>query len=44
MGGAYRKPADIKEDNWVWSPQHEIDMHIPERWGYLEFAGAPVGR
>ena len=26
------------EDNWVWSPQGVINMHIPERWGYLEFA------
>ncbi len=26
-----------KEDNWVWSPQGLIDMHVPERWGYLDF-------
>jgi hypothetical protein len=25
------------EDNWVWSPQGEIAMHIPERWGRLRF-------
>ncbi len=25
------------EDNWVWSPQGEINMHIPERWGDLIF-------
>lgn len=42
VDGAYRKPTGIKEDNWVWSPQYEIDMHIPERWGYLEFVGAPA--
>jgi len=29
-----RKP----EHNWVWSPQGAINMHIPEKWGYLEFA------
>ncbi len=28
------------EHNWVWSPQGEINMHIPERWGVLEFVGA----
>lgn len=30
-------PGNPKEDNWVWSPQGAIDMHIPERWGYLRF-------
>ena len=28
-----------KEDNWVWSPQGLVDMHVPERWGYLRFRG-----
>ena len=27
-----------KEDNWVWSPQGIVDMHLPERWGFLHFA------
>ena len=31
-------PGQPKEDNWVWSPQGVVDMHIPERWGYLHFA------
>ena len=26
-----------REDNWVWSPQGAVNMHIPERWGYLTF-------
>ena len=26
-----------REDNWVWSPQGVINMHIPEHWGYLHF-------
>jgi hypothetical protein len=30
-------PGNPKEDNWVWSPQGVIDMHVPERWGYLKF-------
>ena len=25
------------EDNWVWSPQGAINMHVPERWGKLRF-------
>ena len=25
------------ENNWVWSPQNIINMHAPERWGYLLF-------
>jgi hypothetical protein len=30
-------PGNPKEDNWVWSPQGVINMHVPERWGYLRF-------
>ncbi|MBX2839615.1 MAG: carbohydrate-binding family 9-like protein [Gammaproteobacteria bacterium] len=25
------------EDNWVWSPQGAINMHMPERWGKVQF-------
>jgi len=40
--GQYVKSKDAKgkelpEDNWVWSPQGLINMHYPERWGYLLF-------
>jgi hypothetical protein len=36
------KLKDVKgknhpEHNWVWSPQGVINMHFPERWGYLQF-------
>lgn len=31
------KAGQPKEDNWVWSPQGLIDMHVPEHWGYLNF-------
>jgi hypothetical protein len=31
------KSGNPKEDNWVWSPQGVIDMHVPDRWGYLRF-------
>ena len=26
------------EMNWVWSPQGEINMHIPELWGHVQFS------
>ncbi len=35
------KVGQPKEDNWVWSPQGIINMHVPERWGYLHFRGKP---
>jgi hypothetical protein len=41
--GRYRKVPGTKEDNWVWSPQGAIDMHRPERWGYVQFSTAPPG-
>jgi hypothetical protein len=28
-------------DNWVWSPQGAINMHIPEMWGFVEFSDEP---
>ncbi|MBC9931468.1 carbohydrate-binding family 9-like protein [Chitinophaga qingshengii] len=31
------------EHNWVWSPQDIINMHAPERWGYLQFSTQPTG-
>lgn len=27
-----------EEDNWVWSTQHEINMHEPKYWGRVKFA------
>ena len=27
----------LPEFNWVWSPQGVINMHVPERWGYVFF-------
>ena len=42
--GAYvkdpaREGEDHPEENWVWSPQGLIDMHQPETWGSVVFAG-----
>jgi len=30
-------------DNWVWAVQRKINMHIPERWGYVTFSSDVVG-
>ncbi|MEI7576424.1 MAG: carbohydrate-binding family 9-like protein [Armatimonadota bacterium] len=37
VDGKYQKRPGLPEDNWVWSPQGVIDMHQPERWGWVEF-------
>ena len=31
------------EENWVWSPTGRVDMHMPDRWGFLNFVDAPAG-
>ena len=47
--GKYVKRQDSKtgkplpEENWVWSPQGAINMHMPERWGYVQFSSAIAG-
>jgi hypothetical protein len=52
-GRVYRKaPAPAPsggarhpEENWVWSPQGAINMHLPEKWGVVRFLGpSPQGR
>ncbi|KAL7511933.1 hypothetical protein ACHAXN_009586, partial [Cyclotella atomus] len=37
------KPGDAAEDNWVWSKQGEVAMHLPERWGILQFSSKSPG-
>lgn len=37
----YRKKENgqfLPEYNWVWSNQKVINMHEPEKWGYLQFS------
>ncbi len=41
--GYHRKKVNnkyLKEYNWVWSNQKEINMHAPEKWGYVQFTEA----
>ena len=35
--GSYVKRPNTPEDNWTWSPQWEINMHVPQHWGYVRF-------
>ena len=41
VSGRYEKVPNTPEDNWVWSPQGVINMHMPEKWGYLQFSMLP---
>lgn len=41
--GKYGKIPGHVEHNWVWSPQGVIDMHRPERWGFIQFSTALTG-
>jgi hypothetical protein len=49
VDGHYRKETDpatgkpYPEHNWVWSPQGAINMHMPERWGVVQFSETTVG-
>jgi hypothetical protein len=39
--GAKIPDGEHPEDNWVWSPQSVINMHVPEKWGRLVFVKKP---
>jgi hypothetical protein len=46
--GKYYRKKDrngkyLPEFNWVWSPQWVINMHEPERWGYVYFSSEEAG-
>ena len=47
--GRYEKttnPSDGKpfpEQNWVWSPQGAVNMHMPEMWGIVQFSKIAAG-
>ena len=43
VAGKYCKIPERREDNWVWSPQGIIDMHRPERWGFVQFSQEAPG-
>ena len=46
--GKYSRKKDsngdyLHEYNWVWSPTGVINMHEPEKWGYVYFSSKEVG-
>lgn len=49
VNGSYIRKTDsggnyLPEYNWVWSPQWVINMHEPEKWGYVYFSEMEVGQ
>lgn len=34
----------LPEKNWVWSPQKVINMHEPEKWGFLQFTNSNTSK
>lgn len=49
VDGRYRKRTDpatgkpLPEHNWTWSPQHAVNVHMPELWGVVQFDTAGPG-
>jgi hypothetical protein len=43
LGASYRSRPGVPVDNWVWSPHRILNMHYPELFGYVQFAGLAVG-
>ncbi len=35
--GRYEKVPGTREDNWTWTPQWAVDMHLPRHWGFVKF-------
>lgn len=38
----YVKDAGRKCHNWAWQPTGVVNIHLPDRWGYLRFADEAV--
>ncbi len=46
--GKYSRKKDasgkyLPEDNWTWGANGKIDMHMPERWGFVLLSGKKAG-
>ena len=37
------KPG-AREENWVWMPTGKIDIHMPDRWGFVTLSKETVGK
>jgi len=42
VNGEYQKVPNLPEDNWVWSSQDVVNMHLPEKWGFIQFSADAV--
>jgi len=42
VNGRYEKVKGTPENNWIWSPPGVVDMHRPEKWGYVQFTRKPA--
>lgn len=38
----FAQVPNLPEDNWVWSSQNVINMHLPEMWGFIQFSNASI--
>lgn len=43
VDGVYEKDPSHRGENWIWSPPGVINMHCPERWGYVMFTSKKPG-
>lgn len=43
VDGAYKKEKGGSTDWWVWAPQGTVNMHKPERFGYVQFVEERAG-
>lgn len=43
VDGTYRKAEDARADWWTWASQGTVNMHKPERYGYVQFTEETVG-
>jgi hypothetical protein len=48
IDGKYQRKKDnngtyLPEYNWVWSPTGVINIHLPEKWGYVFFSSKEAG-
>eukprot|EP00038_Savillea_parva_P012574 m.205560 g.205560 ORF g.205560 m.205560 type:complete len:442 (-) comp22997_c0_seq1:178-1503(-) len=41
-GNHYVKDTSRPCDNWLWAPLGIVDVHQPERWGYVQFATGDI--
>jgi hypothetical protein len=49
VNGKYERKKEangkyVPEYNWVWSPQGIVNMHEPEKWGYVYFSSKEAGK